>query len=86
MRDRRAVRRGRCRDRVALTALLTGCAPWLAANPQYASDSAHNNGGGATTTKPAGGPPEIAAPKNDLAWKDCTSKVFGDAGTPAAPG
>ena len=54
----------------ALTALLTGCAPWLAANPQYASDSAHNNGGGATT-KPAGGPPEIAAPKNDLAWKDC---------------
>ncbi|HTY28690.1 MAG TPA: alpha/beta fold hydrolase, partial [Mycobacterium sp.] len=70
----------------ALTALLTGCAPWLAANPQFASDSAHNPGGTPATTKPAGGPPDIAAPKNELAWKDCTSKVFGDAGTPPAPG
>ena len=70
----------------ALTALLTGCAPWLAANPQFASDSAHNPTGAPTSAKPAGGPPDIAAPKNDLAWKDCTSKVFGDAGTPAAPG
>ncbi|MCB0942372.1 MAG: alpha/beta fold hydrolase, partial [Mycobacterium sp.] len=70
----------------ALTALVTGCAPWLAANPQYASDHAHNGGANPTTTKAAGGPPQIAAPKNDLAWKDCTSKVFGDAGTPAAPG
>ncbi|WP_167103126.1 alpha/beta fold hydrolase [Mycobacterium sp. DL592] len=70
----------------ALTALLTGCAPWLAANPQFASDSAHNPAGAPTSAKPAGGPPDIAAPKNDLAWKDCTSKVFGDAGTPAAPG
>lgn len=70
----------------ALTALLTGCAPWLAANPQFASDSAHNPGSAPTSAKPAGGPPDITAPKNDLAWKDCTSKVFGDAGTPAAPG
>lgn len=70
----------------ALTALLTGCAPWLAANPQFASDSAHNPSGPPTSAKPAGGPPDITAPKNDLAWKDCTSKVFGDAGTPAAPG
>ncbi|WP_163803016.1 alpha/beta fold hydrolase [Mycolicibacterium anyangense] len=71
----------------ALTALLTGCAPWLAANPQFASNSAHNPGGGPTTAKPAGGPPDIAAPKKDLTgWKDCTSKVFGDAGMPALPG
>ncbi len=70
----------------ALTALLTGCAPWLAANPQFASDSANNNGGSPTTTKPAGGPPAIAAPKNDLAWQNCTSKVFGDAGAPVLPG
>ena len=69
----------------ALTALLTGCAPWLAANPQFASDKAHNPSGPATT-KPAGGPPAIAVPKNELGWKDCTSRVFGDAGTPAAPG
>ncbi|MBI3690623.1 MAG: alpha/beta fold hydrolase [Mycolicibacterium aromaticivorans] len=69
----------------ALTVLLTGCAPWLAANPQFASDKAHNPSG-PTTTNPAGGPPAIAAPKNELGWKDCTSKVFGDAGTPPAPG
>ena len=40
-----------------LTALLTGCAPWLAANPQFASDSAHNAGSGSTTAKPSDGPP-----------------------------
>jgi len=88
MRDRRVLSRQTIVSvgTAALTALLTGCAPWLAANPQFASDSAHNPGGTPATTKPAGGPPDIAAPKNDLAWKDCTSKVFGGAGTPAAPG
>lgn len=87
MRDRRVLSRQTIvsAGTAALTALLTGCAPWLAANPQFASDSAHNPGTPATT-KPAGGPPDIAVPKNDLAWRDCTSKVFGDAGTPAAPG
>jgi len=70
----------------ALTALLTGCAPWLAANPQFASDSANNSDGGPTTTKPAGGPPAIAAPKNDLPWKDCTSREFSDAGATPLPG
>lgn len=69
----------------ALTALLTGCAPWLAANPQFASNSAHNPSG-PTSTKAAGGPLAIAVPKNDLPWKDCTSRVFGDAGTPPLPG
>ena len=35
---------------------------------------------------PPAGPPPIAAPKNDLSWHDCTSRVFADAGVPAAPG
>lgn len=69
-----------------LTALLTGCAPWLAANPQFASDSAHNPGGGSSTAKPSDGPQPIAAPKKDLVWKDCTAREFSDAGAPPIPG
>jgi pimeloyl-ACP methyl ester carboxylesterase len=72
---------------VAASALLAGCAPGLAADPQFATDSGHSGGGGTTSTtvKPEG-PPPIAAPKNDLSWKDCTSRVFGDAALPAPPG
>jgi pimeloyl-ACP methyl ester carboxylesterase len=75
---------------VAVTAvtLLTACAPGLAANPRYASDSGghnHGNGASATSTAPAG-PPPIAAPKNDLAWRDCTAKAFSDAALPAPLG
>ena len=70
----------------ALVAVLTGCAPWLAANPKFATDSARNPGTGPTTSTAASGPVDIAAPKNDLSWKDCTGKEFGDAGVPAAPG
>ena len=65
---------------------VTGCAPWLAANPNFASDSARNPGSAPVTSATTGGPAEIAAPKNDLSWRDCTSKGFGDAGTPATPG
>jgi len=66
----------------AVSALLVGCAPGLAANPQYATNSGHR--ARPTTSKPTpSGPPPIAAPKNDLAWKDCTAKVFGDAAVPA---
>ena len=32
------------------------------------------------------GPPPIAAPKNDLAWHDCTPRLFAESGVPAAPG
>ena len=32
------------------------------------------------------GPPPIEAPKNDLSWRDCTSRVFGDAAVPPIPG
>jgi pimeloyl-ACP methyl ester carboxylesterase len=71
---------------IVATSLLTGCAPWLAANPQFASDAAQNPGAAPTTTTAAGGAPQISPPKNDLAWKDCTAKEFGDAGTTPIPG
>ena len=68
---------------LALT--VSGCAPWIAANPQFASDSA-SNPGAAPTTAEAGGPPAILAPRNDLTWKNCTPELFGAAGTPPIPG
>ncbi|MGI9124204.1 MAG: alpha/beta hydrolase [Mycobacterium sp.] len=66
--------------------VLTGCAPWLAANPQFATDSAANNGAAPTTSAGPGGPLAIEPPKNDLVWKDCTGKLFGDAGAQPMPG
>lgn len=71
----------------AALALLTGCAPWLAADPKFATDSARNPGPGPTTASTtADGAVEWTAPKNDLAWKDCTAKVFGGSGTKPVPG
>jgi len=67
-------------------AVLTGCAPGLAANPQFATDSARNPGAVPETSNAAGGPPELLAPKNDLVWKNCTAKAFGDAGAKPLPG
>ncbi len=66
--------------------LLTGCAPWLAANPRFATDSARNPGPAPDTTSAAGGPPALVKPANDLVWKDCTAKGFGDAGAKPLPG
>jgi pimeloyl-ACP methyl ester carboxylesterase len=66
--------------------LLAGCAPWLAANPKFATDAARNPGGTSETSTAAGGPPPLSAPKNELVWKDCTSKAFGDAGAKPQPG
>ena len=54
-----------------LALALTGCAPWIAANPQFASDSA-SNPGAAPTTAEAGGPPGILAPRKGLTWENCT--------------
>ncbi|MDA3639851.1 alpha/beta hydrolase [Mycobacterium xenopi] len=71
---------------VAVTTLLAGCVPGLAANPRFATNSGARPRGAATTTPPPGGPPPIAVPKNDLSWHDCTARVFGDAAVPAAPG
>lgn len=71
---------------VAVTALLAGCVPGLAANPRFATNSGGRPRGAATTPPPPGGPPPIAVPKNDLSWHDCTARIFGDAAVPAAPG
>ncbi|MDF2585961.1 MAG: putative hydrolase or acyltransferase of alpha/beta superfamily, partial [Mycobacterium sp.] len=65
---------------------LTSCAPLLAANPRYATDDGAGPQGAPTTTAEADGPPALEAPKNDLSWQDCTSRVFSDAAVPALPG
>jgi pimeloyl-ACP methyl ester carboxylesterase len=71
---------------LAVTALLAGCVPGLAADPRFATNSGARPQGMPTTKPTASGPPPIAAPKNDLAWRDCTSRLFADAGVTAAPG
>ncbi|MBI3213186.1 MAG: alpha/beta fold hydrolase [Mycobacterium sp.] len=75
-----------CTAIIAVTAVLSGCAPGLAANPRYATDSGKGNSPATTSTSAAPGPAQIAAPKNDLSWKDCTSQIFGSAAVPAQPG
>lgn len=70
----------------SVTMVLSGCVPGLAADPRFATNSGARPQGAATTKVPPAGPPPIAAPKNDLSWHDCTSKVFTDAAVPAAPG
>jgi pimeloyl-ACP methyl ester carboxylesterase len=64
---------------VAVSTLLAGCVPAWGADPRFATDSDARPQGVAPTTPPPSGPIPIAAPKNDLAWRDCTSKVFSDA-------
>lgn len=71
---------------VVASVVVAGCAPGLAANPRYATDSGRNPSNDTTTPPPPDGPPAIAAPKNDLSWRDCTSQVFTDAAVPVAPG
>ncbi|OBI81090.1 alpha/beta fold hydrolase [Mycobacterium sp. 1245805.9] len=71
---------------VAVSALIAGCVPGLGADPRFATNSGARPQGAATTKPPPPGPPPIAAPKNDLSWRDCTAKVFGDAAVPAVPG
>jgi pimeloyl-ACP methyl ester carboxylesterase len=71
---------------VAVTAVLAGCVPGLAADPRFATNSGARPQGAATTKPPPSGPPPIAAPKNDLSWHDCTSRVFTDAAVPPASG
>ena len=72
---------------VAATTLLSGCVPILAANPRFASNSGQHGGNGpAPSTTAPPGPPQIAAPKNEMAWKDCTAQVFGTAALPVPPG
>jgi pimeloyl-ACP methyl ester carboxylesterase len=66
--------------------VLAGCAPGLAADPRYVTDSGHGPSIAKTAPPPPNGPPAIEAPKNDLSWSDCTSRVFSDAGVPGPPG
>ncbi|MGB3485110.1 MAG: alpha/beta fold hydrolase [Mycobacterium sp.] len=70
---------------VVVTTLLAGCAPGLAANPRYATDVSHDGGEPTATSTTPDGPDPIAAPKSDLPWRDCTSKVFADAALPTPP-
>jgi pimeloyl-ACP methyl ester carboxylesterase len=67
-------------------AFVAACAPGLAANPRYATDSGAEPQGAPQTTKSQAGPPPIEAPKNDLSWRDCTSRVFSDAAVQPLPG
>jgi pimeloyl-ACP methyl ester carboxylesterase len=72
---------------VATATVLAGCAPpGLAADPRFATDSGAGPQGEPLTTSETGGPPPIEAPKNKLAWHDCTSRVFGDAAVQPVPG
>ncbi|MDF2826151.1 MAG: alpha/beta hydrolase [Mycobacterium sp.] len=70
---------------VAVTALLAGCAPGLAANPRYATDVRGNGSDPTPTSQAPEGPAPIAAPAIDLPWRECTSEVFNDAALPAPP-
>src|SRR3954470_2329935 len=67
-------------------AFVAACAPGLAANPRYATDSGAGPQGAPTTTKAPTGPPPIEAPKNDLSWRDCTSRVFSGSAVQPLPG
>ncbi len=71
---------------VAVTAVLAGCVPGLPADPRFATDSGARPQGATTTKPPPSGPPPIAAPKNDLSWRDCTSRIFTDAAVSAPAG
>ena len=71
---------------VVVSAVLAGCSPGLAADPRYATDSGAQPQGQQDTAPPPAGPPAVEAPKNDLAWRDCTSRVFATAEVPPIPG
>ncbi len=86
MRRHRQLVRALSSSTVVLSVLLAGCAPGLAANPRYATDSGAGPQGQPATTSAQAGPPAVEAPKNDLSWRDCTSRVFGDAAVEPLPG
>ncbi|WP_374021961.1 alpha/beta hydrolase [Mycobacterium sp. HNNTM2301] len=71
---------------IAVTTVVAGCVPGLAADPRFATNSGARPQGATTAKPPPSGPPPIAAPKNDLPWHDCTARVFGDAAVPPAAG
>jgi pimeloyl-ACP methyl ester carboxylesterase len=85
MRRHRQLLRALCLSTV-VSAVVVGCAPGLAANPRYATDSGARPQGQPQTTSAKPSTPAIAAPKNDLSWRDCTSRLFSAAGVQALPG
>src|SRR5258708_36641909 len=84
MRRRRQL--ARALSLATVLAFVAACSPGPAANPGYATDSGPGPQGAPQTTKPPPGPPPIEAPKNDLSWRDCTSRVFSDAAVQPLPG
>ncbi len=71
---------------IVMSAVLVGCSPGLAANPRYATDSGAGPQGQAPTSVPPNGPPPIEAPKNELSWQDCSSRLFSQASLDPVPG
>lgn len=70
---------------LAATVLLAGCVPGLAADPRFAT----NSGARRAARPPQPCPQRSTAhsrAENDLPWRDCTARVFGEAAVPAAPG
>ena len=76
----RALARGprRVAAAIATVVVAAGCAPGIAANPKYATDSGRGAVSTATSTPAPRGPAQVQAPKNDLSWHDCTSKLFSE--------
>ncbi|WP_231750858.1 alpha/beta fold hydrolase, partial [Mycobacterium sp. NAZ190054] len=71
---------------MAVVLPLAACSPGLAANPRFATDSGAGPQGEPQTSDQPPGPPAVEAPKNDLSWRDCTSRVFASAAVQALPG
>ena len=69
-----------------MSVVLSGCAAGLAADPRFASNADARPQGQPQNTQQQAEPPAIEAPKNDLTWRDCTSRIFGNADVPAMPG
>ena len=85
MRRHRQLLRALCLPAVAAV-VLAGCAPGLAANPRFATDSGAGPQGAPETKPVAPGPPPIEAPKNSMPWQDCTARLSSQSTVPTAPG
>ncbi|GFG49485.1 alpha/beta hydrolase [Mycolicibacterium agri] len=83
---RRRLVRALSTSTVVVSALLAGCAPLLAANPRYATDSGARPQGQPAPEPKADGPPAVESPKNDLSWRNCTSQIFSESAVDPLPG
>ena len=87
MRRRRQLLRALCLSTVVVSAVLAGCCTPPGRRPPLRHRLRRPPPGPAADHQhQAGGPPAIAAPKNDLCWRDCTSRVFSAAGVQPLPG